>query len=210
MQQWECWSGVPTEKDGKTLIVLKRGDETALEIDAFFEAEVKKIVDRLNDQEKLRELARRVLEAGERGQIQGLYGPLYGALRSLVSIERAAVDLKMLSPQVRAEVHSDDCVFEVSFLAAKWFAQASDAEIVALANSGWGRNLEADAVALFFEADNGSIATLMQYVHSTQDRRDPQGFECTVNADDAIHWARIHRPSIVKRLEKVQSSLSEV
>lgn len=40
--------------------------------------------------------------------------------------------------KIKAEVHTDDHIYEVNFDAEPWFAQASDKEILEVAECGWG------------------------------------------------------------------------
>lgn len=105
-----------------------------------------------------------------------------------------------LSNSIRAEVHSDDYRYQVEFDATKWFEQASDKEIMGLAQCGWGGDYAADAVAEYFEDTLEEIAQLMNYCCATTGSREPVGFEVKVNCDDAIAWLEQHRPDVWAKL----------
>ena len=94
---------------------------------------------------------------------------------------------------VRAEIHSDDRVFEVSFEASSWFVGASAGDILTLAQEEWGRCEEADAIGRRFES-NPRVATLFKYIQAkSAGSRDTMGFEVTVNEIDAMVWLRQQR-----------------
>ena len=103
----------------------------------------------------------------------------------------------MPDPEIRAEVHSDDLVFEVAFDAEPWFVQATDDDILDLADIGWGGNYPADAVAHFFEDSIHEIGDLMGYCQ----RKDGVGFECHVNEEDALKWLAASRPELFDRVK---------
>ena len=95
---------------------------------------------------------------------------------------------------VRAEVHSDDRVFEASFFANQWFIEAADDRILALAYDGeWGRCYEADSVAE--SADHvPAVAKVFEYLNIIKlSQRETVGFECTINRADAMRWLQRHR-----------------
>jgi hypothetical protein len=107
---------------------------------------------------------------------------------------------------IRAEVHSDDRVHEVKFDAMKWFEQASDQEILDLANeAGWGGDREADAVALHLEDENEEIEALMEYVRA----QDAGGFECHVNVEDAMRWLKANKPQVFSQLEEEYGTIKD-
>jgi len=94
---------------------------------------------------------------------------------------------------IRANVHTDDRHYDVNFDATAWFEQASDQEIVELADCGWGEDYPADAVAEFMADQNQEIERLFEYVSHG---KDPIGFECSVNERDARAWLKEHRPQM--------------
>ncbi|MDR5730216.1 MAG: hypothetical protein RB191_22620, partial [Terriglobia bacterium] len=104
------------------------------------------------------------------------------------------------SPEITAEVHSDDYAFEVSFEANRWFASASPDQICKLAKAGWGGDEPADRVALESAAFNEEIKALYTYLDlkkSVQLDRETVGFEVHVDEDSAREWLRVHRPYIL-------------
>ena len=100
--------------------------------------------------------------------------------------------MKKKPPIIEAEVHSDDYTYEVKFNAVPWFKQASGAEILALAECGWGGNYEADVVPRFLEDENREIEVLMDYCR----KPGKCGFECHIDQNQALAWLKINRPEI--------------
>lgn len=105
---------------------------------------------------------------------------------------------------ITAETHSDDYRVEVPFDAEPWFAQASDAAIVALAACGWGGDFPADAVAQGMSDVDPEVAALFDYLESVNAHRgpdtDPCGFECHVHDDAALAWLKTMRPALYATL----------
>lgn len=104
------------------------------------------------------------------------------------------------SPEITAEVHSDDYAFEVSFEANRWFASASPDQICKLAKAGWGGDEPADRVAIESAAFNEEIKALYTYLelkNSVQHEGETIGFEVHVDEDSAREWLRVHRPYIL-------------
>jgi hypothetical protein len=94
---------------------------------------------------------------------------------------------------IRAEAHSDDGVFAGNFLAEAWFIAASSEMIKSLAEEGWGRCQEADEVARSARETPG-VGRMFDYLQARNAGGSPTiGFECTVNAEDALAWLRRQR-----------------
>jgi hypothetical protein len=93
---------------------------------------------------------------------------------------------------ITAEVHSDDYIHEANFDATKWFEQASDEEILALARCEWGFDYPADYVAKFFEGKNHELDDLFEYCR----KKHGVGFECSVEAGPALAWIERNRPHL--------------
>lgn len=92
---------------------------------------------------------------------------------------------------IRAEVHSDDYKVEAKFDATKWFEQAIVNEIMALRMCDFGGDSPADAVALFMAEYDPQVARVFDYLEfkpTMPYSNDSVGFECHVDADDAIAW----------------------
>lgn len=107
---------------------------------------------------------------------------------------------------VPAEVHSDDRIIEVEFDASEWLAQASEQEIMDLAECGWGGEEAADVVAEYFQKKNPDIDKLFDYLHLVKDKKNAPGFECHVDEDEAIYWLVNKRPAIGLKLASVPDS----
>jgi hypothetical protein len=105
---------------------------------------------------------------------------------------------------ISAEVHSDDHLHEVTFNALPWFEAATDEEIFALYQIGWGGEAEADAVALALESSVPDIAALYQYTLTTKDFKNPVGYECDVESDDAMAWLQTNRPELYARIQEAE------
>lgn len=97
---------------------------------------------------------------------------------------------------IRAEVHSDDRVFEVSFDATPFFEKASEEEILNLYRCGWGGDYPADEVARFFIDKNDEVNRLFDYLSRVRG----VGFECHVDSITAKEWLKKNRPRIFIRL----------
>jgi hypothetical protein len=106
---------------------------------------------------------------------------------------------------IKAECHSDDRNVEVSFDATPWFKQASDKDILDLANCGWGGDYPADEVAEWMAGDKGRrgvkrIAEMFKYleiIHGDPSKKNAQGFECHVDEEDARKCLAENRPKLV-------------
>lgn len=98
--------------------------------------------------------------------------------------------------RVPAEIHSDDYRFSGDFYAEAWLAQASDEEILALADEEWRSCEEADSVGYFYEDTNSGIQSLLAYCHATQGSRNSIGFEVSVDERAALEWLRQNRPGL--------------
>ncbi len=103
------------------------------------------------------------------------------------------------APEVKAEVHSDDHAVTVSFNAAPWFEQATDAEILALAECDWANDYPADAVAQFMADLDHRVHRLFEYLDFAPRMpfsNDVVGYCCSVDPETAAAWIAIHRPSL--------------
>ena len=104
------------------------------------------------------------------------------------------------TPEINAVIHTDDYVFEVTFLANDWFLTATPAQIRHLAESDWGGDAAADCVALELTEANEEIHRLFDYLSLKNSGRNSQlsiGFEVYVDDRQAREWLRIHRPDIL-------------
>ena len=108
--------------------------------------------------------------------------------------------------RVRAEVHSDDRAMEVVVDdVAAWFEEARPEDVLALDAHDWGGCEAADDVALFFARqgiagmhdENPALAALFAYVRG----RRSMGFECQVDAGQAMAWLRRWRPMLALAIQ---------
>lgn len=110
----------------------------------------------------------------------------------------------MRNTKVKAECHSDDRAVEVDFDARKWFEQATDKDILALAKCGWGGDYPADHVAEHAaEIDKDrEVRKMFKYIHLINKAHEDTdgevcGFECHVDQEDAIMWVKKNRHGIL-------------
>ncbi len=94
--------------------------------------------------------------------------------------------------RIRAEAHSDDQRFQHRFDATEWFDEASAEDIFALAKCGWGGDYAADAVVQYMSHHGETpLETMLTYLTVAN-----QGFECHVDAGDAMTYLKEARPEI--------------
>jgi hypothetical protein len=91
---------------------------------------------------------------------------------------------------IRATVRVDDADLGVDFDATRWFEAATDAQIQALAECGWGGDYPADEVA-------GAMRTIREVdaLFVLIELRGA-GYECSVDSRDALAWVAEHRPRL--------------
>lgn len=105
---------------------------------------------------------------------------------------------------IKAKTYSDDHNVETEFDAVHWFTIATDTEILNLAECGWGGDYAADAVAQWSSDINDKVAAMFSYVATIQDdpaKKDVCGYECHVDADDAMAWLKDHRPHLYEQVK---------
>lgn len=98
---------------------------------------------------------------------------------------------------VHFSAQSDDWRVDLNNLdCTSWFEQASDQEIIDLANCDWQGDYAADAVARFYE--DSLCKPLFDYLdlRPTQATGDSVGFEVQVDRDQAMAWLKQHRRSL--------------
>lgn len=147
------------------------------------------------------------LEAAARMNGHKSWNHAVGAAKSLEKSTREervsdSVPRTLLTPAVSASGWSDDRVFEVSFDAAAWFAQAGDMAIFDLYKCDWSNDYPADEVLEHFRDKLEDVTNLFDYL-DTRNRShngDAIGFECAVSSEDALVWLKIHRPQLFIRI----------
>lgn len=101
-----------------------------------------------------------------------------------------------MSSRVKAEVRSDDFVFEVEFDCTAWFEQASEEELWELYKCGWRGDYPADEVARYCSVFNFDVRCVLDYAS----RKEEMGFEVIVYDESAIDWLQDYEPQIVRRI----------
>lgn len=108
---------------------------------------------------------------------------------------------------VMAELVSDDHVQRVSFDCQDWFKQATDEDILELAREGYAHDFTSDRLAEFFKETNAEVKTVFDYLDTLKDvpeKKDVNGFGCTVNEDQAVSWVDANRPQLLDQLAKIK------
>ena len=104
--------------------------------------------------------------------------------------------------RIRASLRIDDIDpfrLDVDFDAAPWFRAATDEQVQTLANCGWGGNYPADEVAAWIRRANREVDALLVLIEARG-----AGYECHVDADDAIAWLGTHRPHLQRPAQPPQ------
>lgn len=144
-----------------------------------------------------------------------IVAPATGRVHSLLhqvgsTVEVGSALAFMLEQVIPAECYDDRHTHEAYFDAVSWFNQATDQEIKALADCGWGDNYPADAVAEFCRSFDSSVETMFDCMailnHNRGIYKDVTGFECHVDKDCALDWLCQHRPQLFELLSKSDSS----
>lgn len=117
------------------------------------------------------------------------------------------------NPPIKAEAHSDDRVYEVSFEASRWFSEAADHEILVLAENRWGGCPRADGVATYMAKFCPELADMFRYLEriaNVPSKKDESGFECNIDEASAIAWIRAHRPELIPLIQKDDDQTGEL
>jgi hypothetical protein len=102
---------------------------------------------------------------------------------------------------IEAEAHSDDYNVQISFDATAWFEEADDESIIDLAECGWGGDYPADEVAQYFEETfTKRLFTYLSFSPTMPWSGDTVGFECNVQAEQALVWIASRRPHLLAQL----------
>ena len=102
---------------------------------------------------------------------------------------------------ISAEVHTDCRTAEATFDATPWFLQASDHDIKELAECGWGGDYPADNVALYMQDLDANVSDVFDMLRLLR-KRSSVGFECHVDADQAMEWVGKERPALLETLKR--------
>lgn len=102
---------------------------------------------------------------------------------------------------VSATVCSDDTKVCAGFDCSKWFAQASDDEIMTLGcGAEWGASDIADDIAHFYLHSNPEVATVFHYLGQRADARKLCSYECHIDPVTALAWLKVNRPHLYRLL----------
>lgn len=101
---------------------------------------------------------------------------------------------------ISAKVHTDDRVFEISFDAEPWFAQATEQDIFDLASCGWGDDYPSDDIAMWFADSISDIDEMFSYIERVDGTVRKTGFECYINVGDVMKWLDVNNYDLAKKL----------
>lgn len=137
-------------------------------------------------------------------ELRAMQASLFARLWSSVDLgqppSKVEPEAAVLTPSIDAEVHDDGHQITAHFDAAAWFAQASEEDLWKLYSCGWARDYAADAVAEFYEDRDEGVKQMFELVRISQKTRNPVGFECCVESDQAMAWLEIHRKPLWARI----------
>jgi hypothetical protein len=127
----------------------------------------------------------------------------YGAYRS-------CYHPTLLTPEVPASCYSDDHMVEVKhFNATLWFTQATDDELQALHDEGYGGGYTADSVAEFIAAFDPQVQAMFDHNDTLPKSVELRGFECHVNEKEAKAWIVQHRPHLLTEKEETIEEIEQ-
>lgn len=120
-------------------------------------------------------------------------------MRRRKAVDQGPFDWEPEGSSILAEAHTDDYAIEVQFDATPYFAQASDDELIALAEIEFRGDFAADAVAQYMEAHDENLQAMFTYLRApaTREKKNAPGFEVIVDAKEALLWIREHRPHLL-------------
>jgi hypothetical protein len=101
---------------------------------------------------------------------------------------------------ITARTYSDDRIVDIRFDAEWWFGNVGDQEIIDLAECGWGGDYPADAVAISMADHDTAVAEMFAHIERVSSPGKPVGFECHVDATEALTWLDDNKPELAARL----------
>ena len=155
--------------------------------------------------ERAASIAANVNNSGMDGQLAYLIdemgGEAVGKELDRLAAEKAPNKTAAGDEAVHAECHSDDRIYSAAFNAVRWFEQADDSEVLALAEDDWGDSYAADRVGMFMADIVPDVQKMFDYLeHYNQAQTKHIGWVCTVNKDHALKWLKAHRPLLHQRM----------
>lgn len=117
---------------------------------------------------------------------------------------------------IRAKMYPDNFDFEVDFDAEPWFIQALDRDILRVARCDrsylapywagtdlmWGGDYSSDSVAEFAADYNDDVSKMFTLINLRNSFKNDCGFECYINANDALNWIKENRPHLVEPIRE--------
>ena len=115
---------------------------------------------------------------------------------------------------ISAIADTDDFAIILEFDATPFFEQASDEDLVALAECDWGHDYPADEVANFMrDSGDKNFVKFFTYLDIKNEFRgdsDMTGFEVKVNRGEALDWLTTFRPGVLAQInQQVNADLDE-
>jgi len=140
--------------------------------------------------EELTQLNKRLTKLLEDPQL-GLFTWHEALSEVLIKIAEFSPVSLMKTDEIKAECHTDDHVVSANFNACPWFERATDKDIVDLIDCGFRYDYPADAVAMGMAPFDNNVKEMFNYLEKVG-----CGFECSVDADQAIKWIMQNRPQL--------------
>lgn len=95
--------------------------------------------------------------------------------------------------KVHGEIHLDGTELDAGFDAVPWLQQASESDLKALRDAGWGGDYAADDVAWWMaDPEHGNNTDVAHLLHRVL--KDELGFEVHLDDEQAIPWLNANRP----------------
>jgi hypothetical protein len=115
---------------------------------------------------------------------------------------------------ISAQAETDDSAIVLEFDATSFFEQASDEDLIDLAECGWGSDYAADEVAHFMEASGdeqfGKFFAYLAIKNEFRGDDEMTGFEVKVNRGEALDWLTTFRPTVLAQInQQVNEDLDE-
>ena len=150
---------------------------------------------------------------GSQARIDHVFPDLGRAIREAMGLTPRAASaseaLATLGTPVAAETHDDRRVYKARFDARPFLAQASVDEVRGLIECGWRGDYPADRVAEHMAEEMGDdeVRAVLDYATRLVDN----GFECVVEASQAVAWLRDHRPeTLAQALAETKMDTSDL
>jgi len=112
---------------------------------------------------------------------------------------------------IAAMVRSDDHHTCSSFECQDWFAQASDEDILQLADEGFKHEVMSDNVAKFFDGKKPGVTSTLGYVRSYVNSTEKEmGFGCEIDVENALSWIKANRLHLLPTLMGMTAEYADI